>query len=148
MSSVSSSSLTDFSPWLSSHRSSSRSSFASARSAPVAPPAADRIRAMLNLGFAAATTVMHRSPERFIDIHYIHMYIVPQELRMKPNIEAFFDPVTATMSYVVYDQPGGRAAVVDAVLDFDPKSGRTGTASADRLLDFLGERKLGLDWIL
>jgi glyoxylase-like metal-dependent hydrolase (beta-lactamase superfamily II) len=67
---------------------------------------------------------------------------------MKPNIEAFFDPVTATMSYVVYDQPGGRAAVVDAVLDFDPKSGRTGTASADRLLDFLGERKLGLDWIL
>jgi glyoxylase-like metal-dependent hydrolase (beta-lactamase superfamily II) len=67
---------------------------------------------------------------------------------MKPNIEAFFDPVTATLSYVVYDEPGGRAAVVDAVLDFDPKSGRTGTASADRLLDFLAAHKLTLEWIL
>jgi glyoxylase-like metal-dependent hydrolase (beta-lactamase superfamily II) len=69
-------------------------------------------------------------------------------MRMQPNIEAFFDPVTATMSYVVYDQPGGRAAVVDAVLDFDPKSGRTGTASADRLVDFLAAHGLTLDWIL
>ncbi len=67
---------------------------------------------------------------------------------MRPNIEAFHDPVTATMSYVVYDAPGGRAAVVDAVLDFDPKSGRTGTKSADRLLDFLAARGLTLDWIL
>ena len=51
---------------------------------------------------------------------------------MRPNIEAFFEPVTATVSYVVYDEPGGRAAVIDSVLDFDPKSGRTGTESADR----------------
>jgi glyoxylase-like metal-dependent hydrolase (beta-lactamase superfamily II) len=67
---------------------------------------------------------------------------------MKPSIEAFFDPVTATMSYVVYDRPGGHAAIVDAVLDFDPKSGRTGTASADRLVDFLSAHGLTLDWIL
>jgi glyoxylase-like metal-dependent hydrolase (beta-lactamase superfamily II) len=67
---------------------------------------------------------------------------------MKPNIEAFFEPVTATLSYVVYDEPGGHAAVVDAVLDFDPKSGRTSTESADRLLDFIAARGLTLDWIL
>jgi glyoxylase-like metal-dependent hydrolase (beta-lactamase superfamily II) len=67
---------------------------------------------------------------------------------MKPSIEPFFDPTTATLSYVVYDEPGGRAAVVDAVLDFDPKSGRTGTGSADRLLDFLAAKRLALDWIL
>ncbi|HZR71010.1 MAG TPA: MBL fold metallo-hydrolase [Burkholderiales bacterium] len=67
---------------------------------------------------------------------------------MSPDIEAFFDPVTATMSYVVYDAPGGRAAVVDSVLDFDPKSGRTSTASADRLLDFVSAQGLTLDWIL
>jgi glyoxylase-like metal-dependent hydrolase (beta-lactamase superfamily II) len=67
---------------------------------------------------------------------------------MEPNIEAFFEPVTATVSYVVYDERGGRAAVIDSVLDFDPKSGRTGTESADRLLDFLAARKLTLDWVL
>jgi len=67
---------------------------------------------------------------------------------MKPNIEPFFDPITATMSYVVYDDIGGRAAVVDSVLGFDPKSGRTSTASADKLLDFLAARGLKLDWIL
>ena len=67
---------------------------------------------------------------------------------MKPNIEPFFDPITATMSYVVYDDIGGRAAVVDSVLGFDPKSGRTSTASADKLLDFLAARGLTLDWIL
>jgi glyoxylase-like metal-dependent hydrolase (beta-lactamase superfamily II) len=67
---------------------------------------------------------------------------------MQPNIEAFFEPVTATLSYVVYDEPGGHAAVIDSVLDFDPKSGRTGTESADKLLDFLAGHRLTLDWIL
>ncbi|MFO7189564.1 MAG: MBL fold metallo-hydrolase, partial [Pseudomonadota bacterium] len=67
---------------------------------------------------------------------------------MRPNIEAFYDPVTATISYVVYDKPGGRAAVIDSVLDYDPKSGRTSTASADRILDFLASQSLTVDWLL
>ena len=67
---------------------------------------------------------------------------------MKPNIEAFFEPVTATLSYVVYDEPGGHAAVVDAVLDFDPKSGRTGTATADRVIAFVRSLGLRVEWIL
>lgn len=65
-----------------------------------------------------------------------------------PQIHACFDPVTATVSYVVYDQPGGRAAIVDPVLDYDPKSGRTATRSAQKLVDFIHEQALTVDWLL
>jgi glyoxylase-like metal-dependent hydrolase (beta-lactamase superfamily II) len=67
---------------------------------------------------------------------------------MNPQVRSFHDPATATFSYVVYDRPGGRAAVVDPVLDYDPASARTSTRSADVVLDFLREQRLGLDWIL
>ena len=55
---------------------------------------------------------------------------------MNPQVESFHDPATCTFTYVVYDRPGGHAAVIDPVLDFDPVSARTSTASADRVLDF------------
>ncbi|MDE0854275.1 MAG: MBL fold metallo-hydrolase [Nevskia sp.] len=67
---------------------------------------------------------------------------------IEPSIEAFFDSVTCTVSYVVYDRPGGRAAIIDPVLDYDPKAGRTTTASAQRLIRFVQEQELGVDWIL
>ena len=67
---------------------------------------------------------------------------------MNPQIEAFFDPATSTVSYVVYDRPGGHAAIVDPVLDYDHKAGRTSTVSADRLIGFVRERRLRLEWIL
>lgn len=67
---------------------------------------------------------------------------------MNPNVQAFFDPATWTVSYVVYDRPGGHAAVVDSVLDYDPKSGRTRTTSADRLIDFVRAQGLTVQWIL
>ena len=67
---------------------------------------------------------------------------------MNPLIEAFFDEVTSTVSYVVYDEPGGNCAVVDSVLDFDPKSGRTATRSADRIVDFVQRQHLTAQWIL
>jgi glyoxylase-like metal-dependent hydrolase (beta-lactamase superfamily II) len=69
-------------------------------------------------------------------------------LRMNPQVQAFFDPATWTVSYVVYDAPGGRAALVDPVLDYDPKSGRTGTASAERVVAFVRRQRLAVDWIL
>ena len=65
-----------------------------------------------------------------------------------PHIQAFFDAVTGTISYVVYDAPDGHCAVIDAVLDYDPKSGRTSTANADRLAVFVREQRLRCDWIL
>ena len=67
---------------------------------------------------------------------------------MTPTVEAFFDPATWTVSYVVFDLPGGTCAVVDSVLDYDPKSGRTRTNSADRLIDFIRAKDLRVEWLL
>lgn len=67
---------------------------------------------------------------------------------MDPLVKAFFDKVTKTISYVVYDQPKGHAAIIDPVLDYDPKSGRTQTQSADQLITFIHTHALTVDWIL
>ncbi|MBM3407497.1 MAG: MBL fold metallo-hydrolase [Betaproteobacteria bacterium] len=67
---------------------------------------------------------------------------------MNPTVHGIFDPATWTVTYVVYDQPGGSAAVIDSVLDYDPKSGRTRTASAQKVLDFVREQRLNVGWIL
>jgi glyoxylase-like metal-dependent hydrolase (beta-lactamase superfamily II) len=66
----------------------------------------------------------------------------------KPDVSAFFDEATFTVTYVVSDPATGRAAVVDPVLDFDPASGRTSTTSADEVVAFVEDNKLGVDWIL
>lgn len=67
---------------------------------------------------------------------------------MTAGIEAFFDSATGTVSYVVYDSPGGHAAIIDPVLDYDARSGRTVTRSAERLVQFIETHQLTLDWIL
>jgi glyoxylase-like metal-dependent hydrolase (beta-lactamase superfamily II) len=66
----------------------------------------------------------------------------------QPAIEPFHDKATSTLSYVVHGGRGTPCAVIDPVLDFDAKSGRTRTASADRISAFLEEQRLGLAWIL
>jgi glyoxylase-like metal-dependent hydrolase (beta-lactamase superfamily II) len=67
---------------------------------------------------------------------------------MMPAVQSFFDPSTWTVSHVVYDKPGSACAVIDAVLDYDPKSGRTSTASADALMAFVQANRLKVEWIL
>lgn len=67
---------------------------------------------------------------------------------MTPQIQAFFDDATWTVSYVVFDEPGGHCAVIDSVLDYDPKSGRTRTHAADGLITYIKERGLTVQWIL
>lgn len=67
---------------------------------------------------------------------------------MTPNIKAFFDSTTWTISYVVFDEPGGNCAIIDPVLDYDPKSGRTRTHSADKLIEFIHQQQLSVKWIL
>lgn len=67
---------------------------------------------------------------------------------MQAQVKAFFDPATWTVSYVVFDAPGGHCALVDSVLDYDPKSGRTRPDSADQLIAFVREQNLTVDWIL
>jgi glyoxylase-like metal-dependent hydrolase (beta-lactamase superfamily II) len=66
----------------------------------------------------------------------------------RPHVQGFFDEATNTASYVVSDPATGICAIVDSVLDYDPASGRTKTASADRLIAYVKERELKLDWIL
>ena len=67
---------------------------------------------------------------------------------MQAQVKAFFDPATWTVSYVVFDAPGGHCALVDSVLDYDPKSGRTRTDSANQLIACVREQNLTVDWIL
>ncbi|WP_309545430.1 MULTISPECIES: MBL fold metallo-hydrolase [Aquitalea] len=67
---------------------------------------------------------------------------------LQPQLASFFDPGTATISHVVYDQPGGHAAIIDPVLDYDAKSGRIAHGSAGRVLDFIRQQHLSLQWIL
>lgn len=64
------------------------------------------------------------------------------------TIEAFFDSGTSTVSYVVSDDATRAAAIVDPVLDYDFKSGHTGTKSADSLTAYVRERGLHVQWIL
>ena len=67
---------------------------------------------------------------------------------MGPNITAFFDQATNTISYIVCDPNGSACAVIDSVLDFDFASGRTDTRSADKLINFVKENKLDVQWLL
>jgi glyoxylase-like metal-dependent hydrolase (beta-lactamase superfamily II) len=64
------------------------------------------------------------------------------------TVKAFFDPQTWTYTYVVYESKGSACIVIDSVLNYDPKSGRTKTESADEVIAFIKENRLQLDWIL
>lgn len=66
----------------------------------------------------------------------------------RTTTQAFFDPKTWTVSYVVWDRASKRAAVIDPVLDYDFKSGHTSTVSADRVLACVRDNGLQVDWIL
>jgi len=65
---------------------------------------------------------------------------------MNPQVQAFFDPATWTVTYVVHD--GRHAAIIDSVLDYEPKAGRTATRSAERVIEFVRSRGLAVQWIL
>ena len=67
---------------------------------------------------------------------------------MGPDITAFFDKATNTISYIVCDPNGSACAVIDSVLDFDFASGRTDTRSADKLINFIKENELNVQWLL
>lgn len=67
---------------------------------------------------------------------------------MRPNIEALFDHGTCTITYVVFDEAGGHGVVIDPVLDYEPRSGRTKTTGADKVVGFIRGQALTVDWIL
>lgn len=65
-----------------------------------------------------------------------------------PQVHGLFDPATWTVTYVVHGGPGSACAIIDSVLDYDPKSGRTRHASADRVIDYVRQHGLQVQWIL
>ena len=67
---------------------------------------------------------------------------------MPVEVQAFFDPATSTTSYLVSDPVSGAAAIIDPVLDFEPKAGRLSTASADAILKAVERRGLCLKYVL
>jgi glyoxylase-like metal-dependent hydrolase (beta-lactamase superfamily II) len=69
-------------------------------------------------------------------------------LQAQPKVHGIFDPATWTVTYVVYEKPGSACAIIDSVLDYDPKSGRTSHKSADKVIDFVKANDLSVEWIL
>ncbi len=67
---------------------------------------------------------------------------------MQPQVTAFFDDATNTISYVVRDPTGTAAAIIDSVLDFDQASGRTTTDSADQIIEHVTTEGLDVQWVL
>ncbi len=67
---------------------------------------------------------------------------------MTPDVTAFFDEDTNTVTYVVRDPESRKCAVIDSVLDFEPASGRTSSASADAVIEFVHGNGLEVDWHL
>ncbi len=67
---------------------------------------------------------------------------------MPATVEPFFDPATWTWTYVVHAGQGTACAIIDPVLDYDAKSGRTRTDSAQRVVDYVRAQRLSVQWIL
>ncbi len=67
---------------------------------------------------------------------------------MNPIVNSFFDTATSTFTYVVYEKEGSTCAVIDSVLHFDQKSGRTNTSPVEPVISFIQKKKLQVEWIL
>ncbi|MFO2462852.1 MBL fold metallo-hydrolase [Pseudomonas sp. 15FMM2] len=67
---------------------------------------------------------------------------------MPALIQSFLDEASSTYTYVVYTEHGGQCAIVDSVLNYDPAAGRTDTTQADRVIAFVREYRLQVQWLL
>jgi glyoxylase-like metal-dependent hydrolase (beta-lactamase superfamily II) len=67
---------------------------------------------------------------------------------MTPDVKAFFDDATNTVSYVVREPEGRTCAIIDSVLDYDQAAGRTNTQSADEIISWVKAENLVVAWIL
>ncbi len=69
-------------------------------------------------------------------------------LTAQPQVHGMFDPATWTVTYIVHNGPGSDCAIIDSVLDYDPKSGRTRHTSADKVISYVRANDLKVQWIL
>jgi glyoxylase-like metal-dependent hydrolase (beta-lactamase superfamily II) len=67
---------------------------------------------------------------------------------MTPIVEAFFDSASSTFSYVVYAGEGSACAIIDAVQDYNSNNARTSFALADKMIDYIRQQRLQVEWIL
>src|SRR6516162_8544099 len=67
---------------------------------------------------------------------------------VKPDVIGFYDAPTGSIQYIVTDPSTRKCAIIDPVLDFDPRSGSTRTTCADQLLTHIEAHGLTLEWIL
>jgi glyoxylase-like metal-dependent hydrolase (beta-lactamase superfamily II) len=72
----------------------------------------------------------------------------PIDMSVKPQVEAFFDPATNTISYVVKDPSSNACAVIDSVMDIDYAAGRITYDHADAIIDYIRKNDLELEWII
>ena len=72
----------------------------------------------------------------------------PVDMSVKPDVKAFFDPATNTISYVVKDPDSTACAVVDSVMDIDYAAGRITYDHADEIITYITEQGLDLQWII
>ncbi|GGD33458.1 MBL fold metallo-hydrolase [Sinisalibacter lacisalsi] len=72
----------------------------------------------------------------------------PVDTSVKPEVEAFFDPDTNTISYVVKDPTSNACAVIDSVMDIDYAAGRISYGSADRMIKYIEDNGLKLEWLI
>lgn len=76
------------------------------------------------------------------------MTTLPLSMQTKPIVEAFFDEATNTISYVVNDPASHSCVVVDSVMDFDFSSGRIGYTQADRIIEYVKQQELVVEWLI
>lgn len=67
---------------------------------------------------------------------------------LRPIVHGIFDKATWTVTYIVHQGIGSACAIIDSVLDYDPKSGRTSTTSAEKVVEYVNEHQLKVEWIL
>ncbi|GGE56782.1 MBL fold metallo-hydrolase [Actibacterium pelagium] len=72
----------------------------------------------------------------------------PVNMDIKPEVDAFFDEATNTISYIVKDPTSNACAIVDSVMDIDYAAGRITYDHADELIRVIKERGLDLQWII
>ncbi|MEP3047078.1 MAG: MBL fold metallo-hydrolase [Roseibium sp.] len=72
----------------------------------------------------------------------------PVDMTVTPDVKAFFDPATNTISYVVKDPNSKSCAVVDSVMDIDYAAGRITYDNADEIIAYIKENDLNLEWLI
>ena len=93
-------------------------------------------------------TTMTHATDTYLDAAIAQVEAVLRGEIRAPQVKAFFDEPTFTASYVVSDPATKRAAIIDSVWNFDQPSGRTSFDSADKIIAYVQEQALTVEWIL